>query len=187
MANSKKPDEAEKRPAGSSQLRSDPLVQKLVPNPTQHAPSVMFVGFVGEGALPGMWRLYLGPELSDYIEFSGEDVVHTEPVSAEQSSLGGSSVWLRSGTNVRYTHISSKQVQADFLQGAITSTFMSGSAPTLQARTARAASGVACTRNYVCSTNPHIPVCQVHTENCGSIFCDPSTAFCPTGVFVQGC
>jgi hypothetical protein len=187
MANNKKPDDAEQRQGGASQLRSDTLVQKLVPNPSQHEPSVMFVGFVGEGAQPGIWRLYLGPELSDYVEFSDQDVVHTDPISADESSLGGSRVWLRSGTNVRYTHITSQQVQADFLQGAITSTFMGGSAPALQGRAARAASGVACTRNYVCSTNPHIPVCQERTENCGSAFCNPSTAFCPTGVFIQGC
>jgi hypothetical protein len=190
MAKSKKDDGTDAKDARATrpQLRSDRLVEKLVPDANSLEPTICLVGFIGESSQAGMWRLYLGPELNEYVEFTEEDVRNIEPIPEEQSSLGGTQVWLRATTTLRYTRITSQQIQADFLQGAITSGYMQGATSAFQATSARAATGVACTRNYVCSTNPHIPACQLRTEVCGTAFCGPNTGpFCPTGAFIHGC
>ena len=187
--NSQRNSAGPEQPGGSrTRLRPDRLVEKLVPNPNAYEPTISLSGFVGESSQPGTWRLYLSPELSEFVEFTEQDVVNTEPIPEDQSPLGGTTVWLRAATTLRYTRITSQQVQADFLQGAITSGFMENAISNLQATGARAATGAACTRNYVCSINPHIPACQFRTERCGSAFCGPNTGpFCPTGAFISGC
>ena len=146
-------------------------------------------GFLGKGPDPEVWRLYLSDELDEYLEFSAEDVLHTKPLPEERSPLGGTIVWLRADASVRHTVVESRQIQAEFFKGGITSGFMAAAGPTISTMAAaRPATGYACTRNYICSTNPHIPACQIHTEVCGSAYCGPSTgAFCPTGAFIENC
>jgi|GEM_PF-3021540 hypothetical protein len=179
---------AEQASSAGPQLRQDQLVDRLAPTPGAHSPSVTLAGFVGEGGQSGFWRLYLNPELSEYVEFAERDVVHTQPIPQEQSPLGGTQVWLRSDAPLRHIRISSRQVQADFLQGGITTGFLAGTASSLRNVLPRAATGAACTRNYVCSTNPHIPACQADSDNCGSALCGPGTGtFCPSQPFVAGC
>jgi hypothetical protein len=167
-------DPAERRP----RLIPDGLVDRLVPEPGQHEPMVCLTGFLGRGTAEGVWRLYLTRGLDEYVEFAESDVVHTEPVPEGGAPGEGTTIWLRVGTTIRHTRVSSRQVQAEFLQGRLTSRFMPRSGP-LALRIAASETGAGCTHNYVCSTNPHIPACQVDTEGCGGSFgCDPSLG-CP--------
>jgi hypothetical protein len=169
----------------SQDPRPDRLVQRLVSDPSTHQPSVVFSGFLGEAASDDAWRLYLTPQLDEYIEFPKDALLHTESARGEDAS--GTTVWLSQGTPLQHTVIASRQVQADFLQGDLTRGGLTGGAVSL-ARYTRPETGYACTRNYVCSINPHIPACQLRTENCGSAFCPPGTgALCPTGPFIEGC
>lgn len=175
---------------GGSQghFSQDRLIDNLVPSPNQIQPMVTLTGLLGKGSQEGTWRLYLTPEFNEYVEFAEPDAVHTQPLSQDQSLWGGTTVWFRAGTPLRHTYIASRQVQADFLQGGITSGFMPRTSLSMLRSTARVNTGYACTRNYVCSTNPHIPACQAPSDVCGSAFCGPDTgAICPTGAFVQGC
>lgn len=173
--------------AGRGELRQDALVERLAPDPGQHEPAATLAGFLGKAAREGAWRLYLSPRLDEYVEFAAEDVLHAQPLPAEQSPLGGTQVWLRAGASLRHTQISSRQVQANFLQGELTSAFMGAARPTMPTFGRLPETGVACTRNYVCSVNPHIPACQPRSEICGSLFCPATGALCPTGDFIQTC
>jgi hypothetical protein len=159
-------DEQKKSGGTKGQLRQDRLVEALVPDPSLHQPGVLLIGFLGKAVQSGDWRLYLTPELNEYVEFSEQDIVHTQPLSQEQTQLGGSRVWLRSGAPFRHTYIETRQVQADFLRGGITSDFMPRTSPFTAAVRGRPDTGYGCTRNYVCSTNPHIPACQLASEVC---------------------
>jgi hypothetical protein len=167
------------------ELRPDALVQRLSggggPRPT-----VVLRGLVGEGATEGSWRLYLSQQLDEYVEVDAADVLHSEPVDASVP-LAGTALWVRAGASLRYTQVSSRQVQADFLQGGIATRHLAGAATSSFGGGYLSETGYACTRNYVCSVNPHIPACQDRSQFCGSLGCDPSGAFCPTGPFVQGC
>jgi hypothetical protein len=165
-------EEPKKSGGSKGQLREDRIVEALVPDPGQHQPGFLFIGLLGKAIQPGDWRLYLTPELNEYVEFSEQDVVHSQPISQEESPLGGSRVWLRSGASFRHTCIETRQAQADFLRGGITSAFMSRTSPFVMAGVRRPPpeTGYACTRNYVCSTNPHIPACQ------------DASYYCPTNI-----
>jgi hypothetical protein len=77
------------------------------------------------------------------------------------------------------TRVSSRQIQAEFLQGGIASNFMPRSSLMAWPATAREDTGPGCTRNAECSLNPHIPACQDYSEGCGASFgCNPSLG-CP--------
>jgi hypothetical protein len=173
------------QPAGSQRhLREDALVEHLVPDPSQHQPAIQLTGFLGRSTEEGAWRLYLTSQLDEYVEFSEQDVLYTQSLSQERSPLGGTMIWFKPQTPLRHTRVLSRQVQADFLSGGITARFMPGVSPFMLGTRVREESGVGCTRNYVCSINPHIPACQVETENCP--FPPPynTGGFCPTREFV---
>ena len=163
------------------QLKQDRLVESIVPDPNQPPSVITLTGFLGNGAQQGDWRLYLSANLDEYVEFSESDVVHHQPISQERSPLGGTTVWVRSGTTLRHTCVESRQVQADFLQGGITSEFMRSTRLSALRGAAVMGTGWGCTRNYVCSTNPHIPACQLRSEACVSFGCGPQTGLlCPS-------
>ena len=180
MANKEKPNDAAK------QLKQDSLVEQLVPDPGNPQPTIQLTGWLGKGTEEGIWRLYLSPELDEYVEFSEQTVAHSQPVQKEQSALGGTTVWLKAGTPLNHTQIRRRQVQADFLSGGITTGFLAGSTSSLPAA-GKKAPIPGTTRGYVCSVNPHIPACQQRTQVCGIGSDTPcSGALCPSGAFVCG-
>jgi len=178
-----------KRKAKTRGLQQDRLVEQLVPDPNNHQPAIQLTGWLGNGTTEGTWRLYLTPQLSDYVEFSEEDVVHSQPVPEDQSSLGGTIVWLDAATKLEYIRVVRRQVQADFLSGGITSDYLAGTGAAFSLSAAAAKPVPGNTRGYQCSINPHIPACQERTEACpiGSAGgCGGTGAFCGTGAFVCG-
>jgi hypothetical protein len=176
MAGKEKPDTDPK------QLKQDRLVEQLVPDPGDLQPRIQLTGWLGKGPKEGSWRLYLTPQLDEYVQFSDKDVVHTQSVQPEQSPLGGTTVWLQKGTVLQHTQVVTRQVQADFLSGGITAGFMRGTVSSLplDVRARQAALG---TGGFVCSINPHIPVCRPPTEGC-TVAC--GSGFCHTHEFVCG-
>ena len=170
------------------QLKQDPLVEQLAPDPGAHTPTIQLTGWLGKGSKEGRWRLYLNPQLDEYVEFSDKDVLHTQALDPKQSLLGGTMVWLRASADLEYLQVVRRQVQADFLSGGITSGFMAGTASSLPGSRGFQAA-LAGTRDYRCSINPHIPACQIRTEVCGggsgNVACGTGP-FCGTGAFVCG-
>jgi len=168
------------------QLRANPLVASLVASADAHEPLNVLTGLLGTGSRDDLWRLYLTLELDEYVEFERAAVVHTAAVQ-DGTPLAGTSVWLRIGTTLRYTQVSSAQVQADFLSGGITGGHFGGAVgSSLRGLAVRSETGFACTRNFVCSTNRHIPACQERTDLCGPGD-PPGSTLCPTGPFVANC
>jgi hypothetical protein len=115
---------AEKR--GNKGLRQTSFVESLVPDPSQPrlTGSRCLTGFLGKGGQEGRWRLYLTPELDSYVEFSEEDVLHSETIS--ERTLERTAVWIKLDATLQYTQ--SVSAQADFLQGDITSGFLQDAA-----------------------------------------------------------
>jgi hypothetical protein len=108
------------------ELKQDPLVEKLKADPSEDPNVKMFTGYLGRSTQVGYWRLYLTPQLNEYLEINEEDISHNQSLATEQSPLGGTMLWIRRGANVQYTRTVSRQVQAEFLQGDMTATFLSG-------------------------------------------------------------
>ena len=118
MANQKKP--------GGSKLNEDELIKNLVPDPSQVPDARMLFGFLGKSSREGYWRLYLTPELNEYVEFQEEDVLHTQSFATPENPLGGKAVWVKRETNLLRTSTKSREAQAEFLQGDIAASLLAG-------------------------------------------------------------
>jgi hypothetical protein len=63
-----------------------------------------------------VWRLYLDPALTEYVEIPEDDIKHSETLP----DTSGTSVWVLSGTPLKHVQTQTQDVQAEFLGGAIT-------------------------------------------------------------------
>ncbi len=118
---------ADQQPEGKY-LKEDLLVEKLRSDPSQNTDVRIVTGYLGKGTHDGSWRLYISPQLNEYLEISEEDIVHNQSLATEQSPLGGTVLWIKRSANLQYTRTISHQVQAEFLQGDMTASFLSGGA-----------------------------------------------------------
>ncbi len=100
-------------------LTPDPLVERLIPDPSEIPDVRVLIGFLGKSTRDKYWRLYLNPNLDDYVEFSEDDVVHSHSLDADANRLGGAVVWVKRAANLQRTRTTSREAQSDFLQGAI--------------------------------------------------------------------
>jgi hypothetical protein len=149
------------------ELRQDDLVEKLLPDPSQHQALTVISGLLGRSLQAGYWRLYLAPSLQEYVEISEKDIVHHEP--SGQPGVGGTKVWLRSNAPLQYTRITSRQIQAEFLQGPIGAGFRASLA---SVRAFLGPRPLAHPRTYVCSDYYcgtdfcSLDVCHITREGC---------------------
>ncbi len=125
MADQKSADNPEGQQTNSveQELRQHELVDKLLPDPSQPQPLTVLSGFLGKSTQAGHWRLYLTTALNEYVEVPEENIIHTKSLGPEQSALGRTVIWLRSDTPLQYTRFTSRQIQAEFLEGTIASGF----------------------------------------------------------------
>lgn len=109
----------QKKPETQGKLNEDKLVRSLVPDPSKVPDARVLVGFVGKSARERHWRLYLNPNLNEYVEFADSDVLHSQPLEGSDHPLGGTVVWFKREANLVRTRAVSREAQADFLQGDI--------------------------------------------------------------------
>ena len=113
----------------------DRLIQHLVSDPAAVPGVRALAGFLGKSTRDGCWRLYLSPDLSDYLEIPEEAILHHKPLDAQQSALGGTIIWIKEGTRIVHTRDESRGTQADpqqsidavqanFLRGNIAGSFL---------------------------------------------------------------
>jgi hypothetical protein len=110
---------------GSRGLEPDPLPEQLGPDG-----AAVLVGILGKGPTDEDWYLFLDIELVRRAEFKANDVLHSEKIRAEDPPfLGtrGTRVYLRRGARVVYTTTGSREVQAEFLGGAIAESSLAAS------------------------------------------------------------
>lgn len=105
---------------GNKGLKPSELVEKLTADSTRLTPSRMLTGYLGKTTQEGRWRLYLTPELDESVEFSENDVLHSQTLPDD--ALERTAVWIKQEASLQYTQTVS--AQADFLQGDITSGFL---------------------------------------------------------------
>src|SRR5689334_535030 len=69
-------------------------------------PMTCLVGILGQSARPGYWTLYLGLDMSRYVEIRAEDIVLSEALPPDKSpfgSLGGTRVCVKKGAALDYS------------------------------------------------------------------------------------
>jgi hypothetical protein len=159
--------------SGKEALRQDALVENLVPTAGKQEPTVQLAGWLGKGDEDGTWNLYLSPALDEYVQFSENDVVHSQPLTAESAPLGGTSVWLKTDASLKHVQVTTHQIQAGFLSGSITSGNLSSATASLPGVTAQIAT------IFANSIGARANVCP--RPGTGGALCSPTAANCVSG------
>jgi hypothetical protein len=112
-------------------LEEDAIVSRVVPEDREASDAVLLTGFLGRSRRSGWWRLYRAPDLSEYVEFREEDVVHTEKTNSDLLPAKGTLIWLKADAAVNRQEAKSRSIAADFLSGDIVNTQVIGAADSL--------------------------------------------------------
>lgn len=126
MADQDKPN----APKGQSKLRQHPLLDQLMPEQSdsaraampQQPPNVITLsGYLAKDPEAGYWRLYSGLDLSEYYRIAEEDIVNAQLLATDDAPQRPQIVWIKATATLQQTHTNTRQVQAGFLQGVLTS------------------------------------------------------------------
>ena len=178
------------QPEGAYVPRDD-FIAQLVPDPSQPPLTQLLTGFVGDSSEEGHTRIYLDPELSQYVDVPDHAILHSVQLPAEESPLGGSHVWiradaeLRSGSGGEQGEGGGDPNAAGFLHGQLMTEHLGGAGAGGGAGVQNHTLATVCTQAG-CFTQQ---ICITHQLNCKSLACPRPTilrtmcsAFCPTRV-----
>jgi hypothetical protein len=174
---------------GGSSLEQHPLVEALVPDPSQGPPNATVLrGFLGKSTTEGVWRLYPTPALDEFVEIPEADILHSQQLPDDQGTV----VWVPKGLQLQYIRTQARQIQADMLSGALATAHLAGTGPS--------AGGVVgpqptppipipTSAQWACPTPsalfrcwpPSLPFCRSEAM----IHCWPSLPFCPSEAMIR--
>lgn len=149
---------------------------------------MLLTGYLGASSEEDHERLYLGPDLSNYVEIPKAAILYQAPLPKEQDSHGGVTVWVKKDAALQYKMAPAAQALANYFAGAI----QAGA----QGAPGAAAAGPHVTTAACGHATQHCPTfnCSVHcaTEitpcintHANTCHC-PVTAACQTGACSQG-
>lgn len=110
---------------GDVNLETHPLVAKLHADPDQLTDLVALVGYLGPSKREGYVRLYVDLSFRNYYEIPNEGIVSTSPTNASDEN-SPTTVHVAGDTQVDKVSITSQSTEARFLQGSISSGYLSG-------------------------------------------------------------
>lgn len=111
--------------AGGVNLETHPLVAKLHADPDQLTDLVALVGYLGPSKREGYVRLYVDLTFRNYYEIPTEGIVSTSPTDASDEN-SPTTLHVAGDTQVDKVSITSQSTEARFLQGSISSGYLSG-------------------------------------------------------------
>lgn len=103
------------------------FIDQIVKDPRNPPKMLLLTGYLGRSSEEGHTRLYLDPELSDYVEIPNDAILHAEP-TGEESSLAGTYVWIARSAEVVHGQAGATRYKASFLEGRITQDYMNQAA-----------------------------------------------------------
>ena len=96
-----------------------PFVRDIVSDP-KNVPDVMLLyGYVGASSEEGHDRLYLSPDLTNYVEVPKDAVLHQMAASKEQDPHGGVTLWVKKDAALIYKMSPAAQALAHYFAGAV--------------------------------------------------------------------
>lgn len=108
---------AQRKRADRPALEQDALVEALVPDPSPGPlNATVLQGYLGKSTTQGAWRLYLTPELDQFVELPEAEILHSEKQTDD-----GTLVWVRKDLPLTALRLQAAQVQAEFLGGSVAS------------------------------------------------------------------
>ena len=96
-----------------------PFVRNIVSDP-KNVPDVMLLyGYLGASSEEGCQRLYLSPDLSNYVDIPASSVLHQMAAPQEQDPYGGVTLWVKKDAALIYKMAPATQALAYYFAGAI--------------------------------------------------------------------
>jgi hypothetical protein len=154
---------------------NDNFIRHIVSDPKNVPDVTLLTGYLGASSEEGHERLYLSPDLTNYVEIPKAAILHQAPLPKEQDAHGGVTLWVKKDAALQYKMAPAAQALANYFAGAI------------QAG-AQGALGAAAARPHVtigaCGhVTQHCPTfnCSLHcaTEITPCINTHANTCFCP--------
>jgi len=163
---------AEKRGPGGGPIALHPLVEALVPDPSQPPLRTTKVfGYPGQSTQAGHTRFWLDLELSGHVDIPNDAIRYSRSLDDD----AGTVAWVDADVNLRFTSVTSHAAQADFLSGGIATAGLGGAwgggpigplPPTI---------GIGCPPPSVPCPSfgfgclPPTAICHTHTVPCASV------------------
>jgi hypothetical protein len=95
------------------------FIRNIVSDP-KNVPDVMLLtGYLGASSEEGHERLYLSPDLSNFVEIPKTAILHQAPLPKEQDAHGGVTVWVKKDAALQYKMAPAAQALANYFAGAI--------------------------------------------------------------------
>jgi hypothetical protein len=112
----------------------DDFTAKVVNDPAKPQETLLLQGFLGASSQPDHTRVYSDLTLQSYVDVANTDIIHIEPISKDQSPMGGSYLWVKKDADVLPgTPTGPGTAKAKFLEGPI-ATEGAGASPAIVAR-----------------------------------------------------
>jgi hypothetical protein len=162
--------------------KMDDFVAKIVSDPKNPPNTLLLKGYIGASSEEGHIRLYLDPELSDYVEIPDAAVLYSHEIPKDKSPIGGSYLWIQRDAKVTHGPVVTDRPKASFLEGRIMATTQTCPAE-LPAPLIQTVSGPGCGTiiDGCTDAGPKCPTVAVKT--CG----DPCTSVGPSCPTKTGC
>ncbi len=165
----------------SKQGKPRDFVSKIVRDPKNPPKTTLLSGFLGQSSEEGHTRLYLDPELCDYVEIPDGAILHVAE-SKDDSPVAETLVWIQREAQLIHGEAGGARYKASFLEGRISQDYLAG-AQYEQADPALGAAFAAQTRPYACPIT-RAPYClTIFPVNCPSRIiplCPTRQLYCPT-------
>ena len=96
----------------------DDWVGQVRPDPRNTDQLTLMQGYIGQSSESGHIRVYSDESLNNFVEVPEDAIVHAQQLSQDESSLGGSKLWLRSDAVIVYGDPkSANRPKTTFLEG----------------------------------------------------------------------
>ena len=98
---------------------NDSFIRHIVTDP-KNVPDVMLLtGYLGASSEDAHERLYLSPDLTNYVEIPNTAILHQAPLPKEQDVHGGVTLWVKKDAALQYKMAPAAQALANYFAGAI--------------------------------------------------------------------
>jgi hypothetical protein len=177
---------ADQRRSGSSKIEAHPLVEALVPDPSQPPErTTKLFGYPGKSPEAKATRLWLDLDLSSYVDVPDDAIRYHRTLPDDAGTI----LWVVADASLQYGSVTSHQTQADFLSGGITTAYLGGAGPagpgplppTLPPGCPLPTHYPPCASDFVPCGFTHFPPCPTHSFTCPTagptifICCEPPT------------
>jgi hypothetical protein len=95
------------------------FIRQIVSDPKNVPDVTLLSGYLGASSEEAHERLYLSPDLSNYVEIPKTAILYQAPLPKEQDSHGGVTVWVKKDAALQYKMASAAQALANYFAGAI--------------------------------------------------------------------